>query len=99
MTEPTRADFIDYVCAVLSPHDYGEPLHVREHATQIVDYVFLAYLAAVEADLRMVVEAARMLIAEVENDVVGQYSSPAIRALRRALARPGIAVRCPEAPR
>src|SRR3990167_5207748 len=42
-------------------------------------------LCAREARLR---EAARMMIAEAEGDVTGEYSSPGIRLLRAALAEP-----------
>ena len=69
-------------------------LAATERATETAGKWLRAYqdaygkLQATEASEARLREAARMMIAEAEGDVTGEYSSPGIRLLRAALAEP-----------
>jgi len=69
-------------------------LAATERATETAGQWFRAYqdtygtLQMTEASEARLREAARMMIAEAEGDVTGEYSSPGIRLLRAALEEP-----------
>ena len=68
------------------PHQDGSDQTVA-FCTYDPDGNFIAAARTWLPALIEVAEAAQMMIHEVEHDVVGEYSSPAIRAIRAALAR------------
>ena len=65
----------------------GELMESRDR-WQAQAHEFASAIARLEAREARLREAARMMIAEAEGDVTGEYSSPGIRLLRAALAEP-----------
>ena len=87
---PFQDDFERRLWAQTSPH--GRPARIVgcddcDGEASAADRELIAAARTWLPALIEVAEAAQMMIHEVEHDVVGEYSSPAIRAIRAALAR------------